>query len=228
MASHAAHHHEPGQDVVYGQYETIEQQQESYVVGMWTFLVTEVMFFGGLFLVYTLYRWKYADVWFKMSEHLNWQLGAVNTTVLLFSSFTVAMAVQKAQKRETKAQMRYLFITILCAATFLVIKYFEYKEKIQHHLYPDWNYDPIHSVTTLAADQVGPSKLYMSLYFAMTGLHGVHVLVGIIVIATLMIMTKAKAPSITDYIPTEMVGLYWHFVDLVWIFLYPLFYLIPA
>jgi cytochrome c oxidase subunit 3 len=227
MASHA-HHHEPGQDVVYGQYETIEQQQESYVVGMWTFLVTEVMFFGGLFLVYTLYRWKYADVWFKMSEHLNWKLGAVNTTVLLFSSFTVAMAVQKAQKRETKAQMRYLFITILCAATFLVIKYFEYSEKIRTHLYPDWNFNPMQEIHKLATDQVGPAKLYMSLYFAMTGLHGVHVLVGIIVIATLMIMTKAKAPSVTDYIPTEMVGLYWHFVDLVWIFLYPLFYLIPA
>jgi cytochrome c oxidase subunit 3 len=222
MAEHAVHHHEPGEDVVYGQYETIEQQRESYVVGMWTFLVTEVMFFGGLFLVYALYRWKYAGVWFTMSEQLNWLLGAVNTTVLLFSSFTVALAVQKAQKRETKAQMWLLFVTILCAVTFLVIKYFEYKEKISHNLYPDWNFGPHFDV------EFGPARLFMSLYFAMTGLHGVHVLVGIIVISTLMIMTWRKAPSISDYIPTEMVALYWHFVDLVWIFLYPLFYLIPA
>jgi cytochrome c oxidase subunit 3 len=189
---------------------------------MWTFLVTEVMFFGGLFLVYTLYRWKYADVWHTMSTQLDWFLGAVNTTVLLLSSFTVALAVQKAQKRETRAQMWLLFVTILCAVTFLVIKFFEYREKITHNLYPDWNFSPHFPV------EVGPAKLYMSLYFAMTGLHGVHVLVGIIVISTLMIMTAKKAPSISDYIPTEMVGLYWHFVDLVWIFLYPLFYLIPA
>ena len=221
MSEHAMHHHD-GEDVVFGQYETIEQQRESYVVGMWTFLVTEVMFFGGLFLVYTLYRWKYADVWHTMSLQLNWRLGAVNTTVLLLSSFTVAMAVQKAQKKETRAQLNYLFVTIICAATFLVIKFFEYKEKILHNLYPDWNFHPHFLV------DFGPARLYMSLYFAMTGLHGVHVLVGIIVITTLILMVKFKAPSVGDYIPTEMVALYWHFVDLVWIFLYPLFYLIPS
>lgn len=218
MSEHAAH----GEDVVFGQYETIEQQQESYVVGMWTFLVTEIMFFGGLFLVYTLYRWKYAETWASMSASLDWKLGALNTTVLLFSSFTVAMAVQKAQKRETKAQIGYLVITILCALTFLVVKYVEYTHKLHLGLWPDWNY------IAPAGVEAGPSRLYMSLYFAMTGLHGVHVLVGIIVITTLIIMTLKKAPSISDYIPTEMVGLYWHFVDLVWIFLYPLFYLIPA
>jgi cytochrome c oxidase subunit 3 len=220
MASHA--HHEPGQDVVFGQYETIEQQQESYVVGMWTFLVTEVMFFGGLFLVYTLYRWKYADVWHEMSSHLNFLLGGINTAVLLLSSFFVAMAVQQAQQKKTKIQLRYLWMTVACAVAFLVIKFFEYKEKIELHLYPDWAYQGLPGV------DFGPSRLFMSLYFAMTGLHGVHVLVGIIVIVTLIFMTKAKAPSISDYIPTEMVGLYWHFVDLVWVFLYPLFYLIPG
>jgi cytochrome c oxidase subunit 3 len=142
--------------------------------------------------------------------------------VLLLSSFTVAMAVQKAQKKETRAQLNYLFVTMLCAAAFLVIKFFEYKEKILHNLYPDWSYSPAFDV------EFGASRLYMSLYFAMTGLHGVHVLVGIIVITTLILMVRGKAPSVADYIPTEMVALYWHFVDLVWIFLYPLFYLIPA
>lgn len=219
MSDHAAH--QPGQDVVFGQYETIEQQQESYVVGMWTFLVTEIMFFGGLFLVYTLYRWKYADVWHSMSTHLDYKLGGINTVVLLVSSFFVAMAVQQAQQKKTRNQLRYLWLTVACAATFLVIKYFEYREKIEHHLYPDWSFQ-----APLGVDS-GPSRLYMSLYFAMTGLHGVHVAVGIIVITTLIFMTKAKAPCISDYIPTEMIGLYWHFVDLVWIFLYPLFYLIP-
>lgn len=222
MAEHAAHHHEPGQDVVYGQYETIEQQQESYIVGMWTFLVTEIMFFGGLFLVYSLYRWKYADTWHSMSEHLDFLLGGINTAVLLLSSFFVAMAVQQAQQRKTKVQLRYLWGTVLCACTFLVIKFFEYRDKFEHHLFPNWSYEG------LAGVEFGPSRLFMSLYFAMTGLHGVHVLVGIIVIVTLILMTKFKAPSITDYIPTEMIGLYWHFVDLVWVFLYPLFYLIPA
>jgi len=222
MAEHAAHHHEPGEDVVFGQYETIEQQRESYIVGMWTFLVTEVMFFGGLFLVYTLYRWKYAEVWHGMSLHLNFWLGGVNTAVLLLSSFSVAWAVQRAQVGDTKNQIRLLWFTVACACTFLVIKFFEYQEKIVHGLYPDWAYQGLPDV------EFGPSRLFMSLYFAMTGLHGVHVLVGIIVITTLIFMTKAKAPSISDYIPTEMVALYWHFVDLVWIFLYPLFYLIPA
>jgi cytochrome c oxidase subunit 3 len=223
MAEHAAHHHEPGQDVVFGQYETIEQQRESYIVGMWTFLVTEVMFFGGLFLVYTLYRWKYADVWFNMSEyHVSWEWGGLNTVILLVSSFFVAKAVQQAQQRKTKIQIRYLWLTVLCACGFLVVKYIEYTHKIHDRLYPDWYFQAPDGL------EHGPSRLFLSLYFAMTGLHGVHVLVGIIVITTLIFMTKAKAPSISDYIPTEMVALYWHFVDLVWIFLYPLFYLIPA
>lgn len=219
MSDHAAHAHDG--DIVYGQYETIEQQQESYIVGMWSFLVTEVMMFGALFLVYALYRWKYADVWQQMSEQLDWKMGALNTTILLVSSYFVAMAVQKAQKKETRAQLNYLAATIACAFGFLIVKYFEYTAKLGHGLWPDTAFAGIKGV------EYGPSRLYMSLYFAMTGLHGAHVAIGIIVITTLILMTKFKAPSITDYIPTELVGLYWHFVDLVWIFLYPLFYLIP-
>ncbi len=220
MAEHAAHGH--GEDVVFGQYETIEQQQESYIVGMWTFLVTEVMFFGGLFLVYALYRWKYSDVWFNMSEyHVSWEWGGINTVVLLVSSYFVAKAVQNAQLGNEKKQITYLWLTVACAFGFLVIKYIEYTHKLHIGMWPDWN------MVAPAGLEPGPTRLFLSLYFAMTGLHGVHVLVGIIVITTLIFMIKAKAPSISDYIPTEMVALYWHFVDLVWIFLYPLFYLIP-
>ena len=221
MAEHAMHHGQ-GEDVVFPQYETIEQQHESYVVGMWTFLVTEVMFFGGLFLVYTLYRWKYAGTWHTLSEkYVSWEWGGLNTTILLISSFFVAMAVQKAQKKETKVSINYLWLTVLCAFGFLAIKYIEYSHKIHDHLFPNWSF-----VAPAGVDP-GQARLYMSLYFAMTGLHGVHVAMGIIVITTLIFMTKAKAPSISDYMPTEMIALYWHFVDLVWIFLYPLFYLIP-
>lgn len=222
MSEHAVH--ETDGDVVFPQYETIEQQQESYIVGMWTFLVTEIMFFGAMFLVYTLYRWKYADVWASMSGELSWKLGGINTAVLLLSSFFVAMAVHCAQKKREKAQINWLLGTIACAFVFLGIKYVEYSAKLQpdHYLFPNWAY------IAPAGVEEGPSRLFMSLYFAMTGLHGVHVAIGILVFIALIVMTKQKRPAISDYVPTEMVGLYWHFVDLVWIFLYPLFYLIPA
>ncbi len=222
MSEHAVH--EADGDVVFPQFETLEQQQESYIVGMWTFLVTEIMFFGGLFLVYTLYRWKYSDVWASMTTQLDWKLGGVNTAILLLSSFFIAMAVHCAQKKRERAQMWWLTGTIACAFGFLIIKYFEYKAKLQpdHYLFPNWAF------TAPAGVEEGPARLFMSLYFAMTGLHGIHVAIGILVMIALMVMTKQKRPAISDYVPTEMIGLYWHFVDLVWIFLYPLFYLIPS
>lgn len=220
MSEHAAQDSETQE--VFGQYETIEQQQESYIVGMWTFLVTEIMFFGGMFLVYVLYRSMYSEVWAKMSMKLSYEWGGLNTVVLLVSSFFVALAVRCAQLKRTRAQLNYIGLTIVCACAFLVVKYIEYSEKISHGLFPNWAF--------VAPDGVeaGPARLFMSLYFAMTGLHGIHVLIGIIVFVVLILMVRAKAPSISDHIPTEMIGLYWHFVDLVWIFLYPLFYLIPA
>lgn len=225
MSDHVATQETDG-DPVFPQYETIGQQQESYIVGMWTFLVTEIMFFGGLFLVYILYRWKYSEVWAGMSGQLDYVWGGINTMVLLLSSFFMAMAVHCAQKKREPAQIRWLLLTILCAFGFLGIKYKEYTEKInEHHLWPDWAFV---APDVIAAGQEGPARLFMSLYFTMTGLHGVHVVIGILVITALIVMIKQKRPAISDYIPTEMVGLYWHFVDLVWIFLYPLFYLIPA
>lgn len=210
------------QDGVYEQYEQLDQQQESYVLGMWTFLVTEVMFFGVLFVTYMVYRWQYQPYIYAIHKDLNVVMGGINTMVLLFSSFMVAMAVHYAQLKEKKKQLACLGVTLLCAFTFLVIKFFEYSEKFAHHHAPgpDFHYDRAGVPQHIAG-------LFYSLYFSMTGLHGVHVVIGIICISTLMYLVATDHPIITDYIPTELVGLYWHFVDLVWIFLFPLFYLIP-
>jgi len=214
---------QPKEDVLYEQFEDVQQQQESYVVGMWTFLVTEVMFFAMLFLTYTVYRWQYQPYFYAIHKELDWQLGGLNTINLLFSSFTMALAVHFAQKKNKKAQLICLATTIGCAFVFLGIKYIEYSSKIEHHLLPgknfQWNEPGV---------PASVAQLFFSLYFSMTGLHGIHVLIGIVVIGALFMLILIDHPIITDYVPTEMIGLYWHFVDLVWIFLFPLFYLMPA
>lgn len=222
MAGHS-HTADPDSPEVYVQYEDIDQQQETYVVGMWSFLVTEVMFFGAVFFIYFLYRLKYQPDFYLAHKDLNWVLGGINTVVLLLSSFTVALAVHYAQKNKVKQQLMALGVTLACAFGFLVIKYIEYSEKIAKGYIPNDQF----AFHYHGAANPEVARIFYSLYFAMTGLHGVHVLIGILVIATLMILIARKSKVITDYIPTEMVGLYWHFVDLVWIFLYPLFYLIP-
>ena len=208
-------------DAVFHQFEDYEQQCESYIVGMWCFLVTEVMFFGALFLGYTLYRWRYQNDFFEAHHVLNVPMGATNTFVLLTSSFSMALAVHFAQLKKQKAQLAALGFTLMCACIFLVIKFFEWREKFeQHHVMgPTFHWDGLGSPEH--------AQMFFSLYFGMTGLHAFHVIVGIIVIGALMIMTKKNLPSVRDYIPTEMIGLYWHFVDIVWIFLFPLYYLMP-
>ncbi len=233
---------------VYFQYESLDQQQESYTLGMWAFLVTEVMFFGALFLIYTLYRMKFHEDFFLAHEQLNWKMGGLNTVILLTSSMTVALAVHFAQKGKKAAQLACLFVTLLCAGGFLVVKTWEYGAKGDHHLYPNWTFSYGHTEGKEHKvdswwDKTLPSflhiekkemhgnperaKLFFSIYFTLTGLHGLHVVIGIIAITSLMILIARNSSLITDYVPTELVGLYWHFVDLVWIFLYPLLYLIP-
>ncbi|MBL8087350.1 MAG: cytochrome c oxidase subunit 3 [Chthonomonas sp.] len=214
----------PGEyGAVFEQFEDLEQQNESYVVGMWAFLVTEVMFFGALFWMYSLYRWKHQPYWYEVHKELHIPMGGLNTVILLTSSFTMAMAVYYAQHRQKRAQLMCLGATIACACGFLVVKFFEYKEKIAHHLLPganfQWHNDKV---------PAGVAELFFSLYFAMTGLHGLHVIIGILIIGTLAILVHRDSVFVkNDYIPTELIGLYWHFVDLVWIFLFPLFYLMP-
>ncbi len=222
MASLAHDHHDPA---LHHQFEDIDQQNECYAVGMWAFLVTEIMFFGALFIVYTLYRWKYQTDFATAGGHLDKTLGATNTMVLLFSSFTMALSVHYAQLKERKKILMCLATTVACAFGFLGIKSVEYAAKFKDHLFPGamFHWDTVaHPANERAVE------LFYSIYFVMTGLHGIHVVVGILVIGALMYLHWKKADSVTlDYLPTEMVGLYWHFVDLVWIFLFPLYYLIP-
>ena len=214
---HGALHH---------QFENIEQQNDSYIVGMWTFLVTEVMFFGALFLIYTLYRSMYQMDWYLAHEELDVKLGAFNTIVLLISSFTVAVAVRSAQRKERGLVLANIGITIGCAFIFLIVKAFEYSAKFEHHLYPGPTFGAIPE--HLNGANANYAQLFYGLYFGMTGLHALHIIVGIIVLSALFNLWWRKCDSVMkDYIPTELVGLYWHFVDLVWIFLFPLMYLMP-
>ncbi len=208
------------------QYEDIEQQNECYTVGMWTFLVTEIMFFGALFFTYTLYRWNYQEDFYLAHEHLNVTLGAINTTILLFSSFTMVMGVHYAQLKDKLKVLGSLTVTMGCAFAFLVIKYFEYAEKFRDHLYPGANFTT--DAASLHGANLNHAQLFFGLYFGMTGLHAIHIIIGILCIGTLAGMWAKGNKLVTeDYLPTEMIGLYWHFVDLVWIFLFPLMYLMP-
>jgi cytochrome c oxidase subunit 3 len=230
--THAEHGHADG---VFHQFENIDQQNESYIVGMWTFLVTEVMFFGPLFFAYILYRWQYQEFFWRTHQLLNIWLGGANTMILLASSFSMALGVHYAQKKQTQKQLACMGFTVLCGAAFLVIKLaFEWAPKFEHHMLPGptfhWppheGYDP--NLMQLLADVPrGAAEMFFSIYFGITGLHGIHVLIGMICISVIMFMKIRKYSQVDSYIPTEMVGLYWHFVDLVWIFLYPLFYLMP-
>ena len=215
------------------QYEQIDQQNESYIVGMWSFLVTEIMFFGGLFLAYTIYRARYPAIFNEVSQLLDWKLGFLNTLILLSSSLSMAFAVRNAQLAKRGATIRCLLITILFAFGFLVVKTVEYTNKYQHHHIPgaSFSYGADESALIRAkpatADNVQQqAQLFLSLYFAMTGLHGVHVIIGILMLGALALMYAARSKIVEDYMTTEMIGLYWHFVDIVWIFLYPLLYLI--
>ncbi|MBL8047134.1 MAG: cytochrome c oxidase subunit 3 [Chthonomonas sp.] len=225
--SHAIeHNHGHGNEEVFEQFENIDQQQRTYVLGMWSFLVTEVMFFGVIFMAYFLYRWKYQAQFYHLHEELNIALGGLNTANLLFSSLAVVLAVRHAQLGENKKVIKWLGVTILCGFIFMGIKAIEYKAKYDHGIFMlipggtfEWH-DPMVNA--------GIAKLFFSLYFAATGLHGVHVVIGIIIFTVLAgLYAKNHKLVRNDYIPLELCGLYWHFVDLVWIFLYPLFYLIP-
>jgi cytochrome c oxidase subunit 3 len=220
--SDADDHLEHGGQPVFEQYEDIEQQNESYIVGMWAFLVTEIMFFGALFCTYVLYRSRYGADFYISHLQTNTFLGGLNTTVLLCSSFTMAMAVRAAQLKKPSQVVTWLIPTLMGACIFLVVKYLEYSEKIEMNHFPGpWFIPP-------AGTTKGGSEIFFSMYFAMTGLHGIHIAIGIIAIGTLIYLWAKRRPIVTeDYVPTEMVGLYWHFVDLVWVFLFPLYYLIP-
>lgn len=184
-----------------------ETAYHSAKFGMWLFLATEVLFFGGLFAAFTVFRWQYFDVFHASSKALDWKLGAFNTIVLLFSSYTMARAVDSAQHGDNKGVVKWVWPTFICACIFLVVKFIEYKAKVDHGLFP-------------------PPNIYFGLYFCMTGLHGIHVVAGMGLLWWIKGLAKHNRFSETYYTPVEIGGLYWHLVDLIWIYLFPLLYLV--
>ncbi len=211
----------------------LDQQKEAASFGMWVFLVTEILFFGGMFATYTIYRNLYYDAFSAGSHHLSWKIGFFNTLVLIASSLTMAMAVHSAAVGRRPRIVLFLVLTILLGSVFLGVKYFEYREKIApclgdgpHRgcLLPGAGFDA--ETLHLESGAAREAQIYFSLYFGMTGLHATHMIVGIPILGIIAGMAQRGRFSPGWHTPVEMVGLYWHFVDIVWIFLFPLLYLI--
>jgi cytochrome c oxidase subunit III len=261
---HAHAHEHAHHPALQHHFDTMRQQKEAAVIGMWVFLLTEILFFGGLFVAYMIYRVWYFEAFAEASRRLNLFWGALNTAVLIFSSLTMALAVRSAQTNNRKWTVNWLILTMLLGCVFLGVKVIEYQDKFANLEVPGANYNWLaheqHEAAAAggheggaeavpaAAVEGGPStalatgehrqlhmtpdqlqrttQLYFSLYFTMTGLHALHMIVGV---GLMMVITwmawKGKFDS-QYYTPVEMSGLYWHFVDIVWIFLFPLLYLV--
>lgn len=204
---------------------SLEQQFDSAKLGMWVFLITEILLFSALFVAYAVYRQQHPEVFAAASGTLNQMWGTINTIVLLTSSLTVALSIHYIKQDKVKQCVYYLLATVALAAGFMVIKYIEYSTKFEHGVFPGAAFDPHGAQYEHLAD-VAAAPQFFSLYFVMTGLHGLHVLVGMLVIGVLAFMTWRGRFSSAWYTPVELAGLYWHLVDIVWIFLFPLFYLI--
>jgi cytochrome c oxidase subunit 3 len=212
-------------------YNTVGQQASAAKMGMWLFLATEVLMFSGLFLAYFILRIFYPDMMLTAHELLSKTMGGINTVVLLISSYTMAMGVRSAQVGDTRKLRMFLLLTLACAATFMVVKYFEYTGKFAHGVYPGQYFDYLRAQEYASEHHPGLvlegyPHIFFGLYFTMTGLHGVHVLAGIGVIIWIYIRAGKGHFGPDYYTPVENVGLYWHIVDLVWIFLFPLLYLV--
>ncbi|MGH8069671.1 MAG: cytochrome c oxidase subunit 3 family protein [Candidatus Entotheonellia bacterium] len=201
------------------QFDDVEQQYEVSSLGMWVFLVTEIMFFGGLFTGYVVYRAAYPAAFAEGSHHLDILLGGVNTAVLIGSSLTMALAVHSAQVGERQALVRFLLLTMLLGLVFLGIKGVEYAHKFEEHLVPGSRF-------VSEGPQAPQVQLFFGFYFSMTGMHAVHMVIGIGILAVLAWRAWRGQFSPAYFTPVELTGLYWHFVDIVWIFLFPLLYLL--
>jgi cytochrome c oxidase subunit 3 len=201
------------------QFDSAEHQRSASQLGMWVFIAQEILFFGGLFLAYTVYRFMYPAAFAQASHHLDVTLGAVNTVVLIGSSLTMALAVHAAQLGYRRTQTLFLVFTIVLGSVFLGIKTIEYGHKFHEHLIPGPNF-------LFSGDEARHAQIFFSLYFVMTGLHAFHMIIGIAILAVLAVMAWRGAFDAAYYSPVELTGLYWHFVDIVWIFLFPLLYLI--
>jgi cytochrome c oxidase subunit 3 len=237
-------------------FDTMVQQKEAAILGMWVFLLTEILFFGGLFVAYMIYRVWYFDAFAEASRRLSLFWGGLNTVVLIVSSLTMALGVRAAQTNKRKATVNWLILTMLLGAVFLGVKAIEYRDKFANHEVPGanfvWNWEEQqeaakaaaeggagaehaaaaaggehHRELSLTPDQLQrTTQLYFSLYFTMTGLHALHMIIGICLMAVITWMAHKGRFDATYYTPVEIGGLYWHFVDIVWIFLFPLLYLV--
>ena len=235
---------------LYGQFKTLEQQKDTATLGMWIFLVTEVMFFGGIMLAYAINRHTYYHAYAMGSNTLSLKLGTINTVVLLASSFTMAMGVWSAQSGKQKLLPVFLSLTILLGFIFFGVKYVEYAQKFHHHLVPGASFDITYCVNNPSkCDDIDPeemqvergliaraqeadpninshAQLYFSAYFGMTGLHALHMVIGAGLLFWLLRGSLKGRFTPQWNTPVDIVGLYWHFVDIVWIYLFPLLYLI--
>jgi len=201
------------------QFDSLEQQRDATTLGMWVFLATEVLFFGGLMLVYSIYRVWYHDAFVAGSHELDITLGTINTAVLIASSLTMALAVHAAQLGQRKLLMIFLVLTMVLGTTFLGIKGVEYYHKfVEHHLPgPGFQFEKEH---------IRQAQIFFSMYFIMTGLHALHMVIGLGLMLFMLWWAWRGTITAEYYSPIEISGLYWHFVDIVWIFLFPLLYLI--
>jgi cytochrome c oxidase subunit 3 len=213
-----AEHHNPN---LAHHFESMEAQKEASLLGMWLFLVTEILFFGGALTAYLIYRSWYPDAFAMASSEIAILPGAINTAVLILSSLTMALAVHAAQTNERGKIMFFIVITMILGAAFLGIKAYEYHEKyIEHHI-PGFGLPFV-----FEEPYARPAQIFFSIYFVLTGLHALHMIIGLGIMTWMFIWTKNGIISADYYAPIEIAGLYWHFVDIVWIFLFPLLYLI--
>ncbi|MEN6456733.1 MAG: cytochrome c oxidase subunit 3 [Prolixibacteraceae bacterium] len=191
---------------------------EGSKIGMWLFIFTELLLFGGLFLIYSVYRYKNPDAFHLAAEELDRTIGTINTVILLISSMTIAMSTTALQKGQKKFTLILLITTVVLGFVFLVNKYFEWGLKFEHGIFPGSE----HMKTTMSQGEI----LFFGLYFVMTGLHALHIIIGLILIAVAYIRIVNRTVHANRPSMLENAGLYWHLVDLIWIFLFPLFYLI--
>lgn len=205
---HTAHH-----------FESADAEYRASKLGVWVFLMTEILMFGGLFVGYAIYHHKYPETFAAGSKFLDWKLGALNTVVLIFSSLTMALSIYYAQIGKKMMVLYNLYITLFCGVIFMIVKGFEYTHKFHEGLYPG-------KFFSHAVEGVSNLPIYFSFYFCMTGLHGSHVLVGMGLITWLIIRAHKGHFGPKYFTPLECVGLFWHLVDLIWIYLFPLLYLV--
>lgn len=197
-----------------------QQQMDAATLGMWTFLITEVLFFGGMFAGYSVYRAMYPDAFASTSAYMDIVLGGTNTAVLICSSLTMVLAVRAAQLSNRRDLMLFLILTMVFGTIFLGIKAVEYHSKWVEHLVPGFNFH--YDVPQFEHN----AQILFFLYFCMTGMHALHMIIGLGLLTYLLVQAYRRVFNANYFAPVEMIGLYWHFVDIVWIFLFPLLYLI--